>query len=987
MKTSKNIYWIQFFLGMAFVLFGLATALSFASTGCISISSECMNENEQEQTAERARVFSTKFEELSAENQKLAQHYYGYKAGDMVQMLKDSAGTLYILPPLTGSNTPEQMRMTLYNLICEKIAREITSDIEVIATLALDYTGYFTIRLKFETLSDELQAQAKKLGFSKGETVEVKLDAGTWAYQILPKEKKPPFKISFQCNVLYVLPPKEAGGPSVYHLIASYSDIPKELQKRAQKMKYGKKDQVYLLYQEDTQEFEILPPPLLFALGKSFKNLESKNQQTARSLGYDENDNVWITFGRTIADQTIVPKATAGSGPLYRIQQVKMDADKQTGQLKIKFECTARFEVLNPITQQAARAKGHNEGDWVRLDYDVKEEKFEVKSSGVSKKPAIARAAPKEPTVGMSAEEYLNRGLANRKKRRVDQEIAEYSQAIEVNPLYFEAYLYRGMAYYSKGLYDKAISDYTQAIEIDPTFAQVYLYRGLAFGHNDLRPKAISDYTKVIELDPKYTNAEIMERAYRERGDAYYDDGQYDKAISDYTKVIEIEPKSTDMSLYWAAFNNRGSAYFKKGLYNEAVDDYNKAIDIDPKNDIAFRNRGAVFYRQGLYEQAIADYTKALQLNPKHSLTFKDKALALEKAGLTDEAIETYKTFLQKVHWKDVSHIAEAKKKIQDLELRSPETVKLFPITQNGQAGYIDETGAMIIQPQYDEAFHFSDGLAKVKVGDMYSFIDQQGEQIKVTDIDKNGIVKTEITLYGTCGSFWNDLAVVNIDGKWGFIDPTGRIVIAPKYDAVIDFYEGLAAVKIKGKWGYIDKSGEMVIKPKFMGAGSFHEGLAWVNTEYQVGFIDRTGKLVIQPSTRLPLLGFHNGLAAVESNGKWGYIDKTGKWVIKIQYDDAREFYTDLAAVELDGKWGYIDKTGKLVIEAKYGYAGYFYDGLAAVKLDRKWGYIDATGQIVIPPQFDEADRFHKGLAAVEVDNKRGYIDKTGKYIWAPTK
>ena len=58
---------------------------------------------------------------------------------------------------------------------------------------------------------------------------------------------------------------------------------------------------------------------------------------------------------------------------------------------------------------------------------------------------------------------------------------------------------------------------------------------------------------------------------------------------------------------------------------------------------------------------------------------------------------------------------------------------------------------------------------------------------------------------------------------KRGYIDKTGKLVIARQYDVAETFYEGLAAVMVgeisvyddsSGKWGYIDTSGKYVWEP-----------------------------------------------------------------------------------------------------------------------------------------------------------------------------
>ncbi len=131
--------------------------------------------------------------------------------------------------------------------------------------------------------------------------------------------------------------------------------------------------------------------------------------------------------------------------------------------------------------------------------------------------------------------------------------------------------------------------------------------------------------------------------------------------------------------------------------------------------------------------------------------------------------------------------------------------------------------------------------------------------------------------------------------------------------------HPGLFPVQVGGKYGYMDKTGRLVINPQFDGAWSFSEGLAMVGSggwgTRKYGYIDKTGKYVIAPQFD-KALSFSGGLARVKIGGKWGYIDMTGKLVIAPQFDKALSFSGGLARVKIGGKWGYIDMTGKFVWE-----------------------------------------------------------------------
>jgi len=262
-------------------------------------------------------------------------------------------------------------------------------------------------------------------------------------------------------------------------------------------------------------------------------------------------------------------------------------------------------------------------------------------------------------------------------------------------------------------------------------------------------------------------------------------------------------------------------------------------------------------------------------------------------------------------------------------------------------------------------------------------------------------------------------------DGKYGYIDKAGNIVINLQFDYAGLFCDGLAVVSIGSKYGYIDKTGKVVMEPQFSGTWDFSEGLAKV----QIGD---------------------------EKTGKYGYVDKTGKVVIEPQFDMAQAFSEGLAAVRIGdkktGKWAYIDSTGKIVIEPLFGLAFAFSEGLARVKIviepeqpggvifsgpfaqmssgspgKARWSYIDKTGTTVInlqqfsfggstlgipfnpntmglgtpmlmpsapesdPTQWDDywALDFSEGVAMVRIGDEKtrkcGYVDTTGKIVIEP--
>ena len=181
-----------------------------------------------------------------------------------------------------------------------------------------------------------------------------------------------------------------------------------------------------------------------------------------------------------------------------------------------------------------------------------------------------------------------------------------------------------------------------------------------------------------------------------------------------------------------------------------------------------------------------------------------------------------------------------------------------------------ENTGKFVINPQFDNALDFSEGLAAVRIGEIvtgkWGFIDKQGKIVINPQFDD-------------AKSFRGGLAAVKVGGKWGFIDKQGKIVINPQFDMLRSFAEELAAVEIGGKWGFIDKQGKMVVNPQFCAVVPLiTEGL--INVSYgeypycKWGFMDKQGKIVINPQFRSDSF-FTDGLAPMHLNGMWGFISR----------------------------------------------------------------------------------------------------------------
>lgn len=353
-----------------------------------------------------------------------------------------------------------------------------------------------------------------------------------------------------------------------------------------------------------------------------------------------------------------------------------------------------------------------------------------------------------------------------------------------------------------------------------------------------------------------------------------------------------------------------------------------------------------------------------------------------------------------------------------------------FPVVVNGKAGYIDRNGKIVLEPKYDGASYFSEGLARVSVGRdtiitegfSQGFIDETGKVVIHPQWDVVSHFSEGLAAVGydttkhefKIGNKTFYTSASHPSFVWGFVDKNGKLVIDVKFHGVSEFKDGLAVASMpvmsEWKYGFIDKSGKWIIAPQLDYASQFSEGLALVfsSKNKRYGYIDKAGNQVIPfkfTSAREFSEGFACvqiggdvvkpfGMSAIKNQGRYVFIDKVGNVVIKLKNARCRSFSEGLASFEKFGDYGegFIDHTGKVAIKPIGGGQSEFSEGLKFVILDNgKLGYIDRTGVIVLQPPFGKMEDFYRGLAEVcesyDFGSKCGYIDKTGKLIWLLTK
>ena len=208
------------------------------------------------------------------------------------------------------------------------------------------------------------------------------------------------------------------------------------------------------------------------------------------------------------------------------------------------------------------------------------------------------------------------------------------------------------------------------------------------------------------------------------------------------------------------------------------------------------------------------------------------------------------------------------------------------------------------------------------------------------------------------------------------------------KYDVVWPAADGLIRVnkggyripdsrmKSNGKYGYADTLGQVVVPPAYDDAADFGNGHAVVGRKagdgrMLYGLIDRSGRVVVPCNfySAEEFLGDRAVVSKVVAGGKlaYGYIDRSGKEVIPCQFDMASgfRFANTWVGMEQDGEYTYtlIGPNGETVLPfrvgdlqdgGKYGHAAASISDAAGRK---RFGIVANNGKVILPFEYEDQD------------------------------
>lgn len=302
-----------------------------------------------------------------------------------------------------------------------------------------------------------------------------------------------------------------------------------------------------------------------------------------------------------------------------------------------------------------------------------------------------------------------------------------------------------------------------------------------------------------------------------------------------------------------------------------------------------------------------------------------------------------------------------------------------IPIKRNSKWGYLDRYGVEIISPIFDSASEFKEGKAIVDFFGQTGLIDREGKWLvipqenEIVDFNKkiilclaeeqyqmraydgsliyfsgntlsigdDGIIEHDssnkflrkISWEGTILSDiysgesvragGSGLTIFKENGKYGFKNQPGQIIIANRYEDVKPFHQGFAAVKLNNHWGFINIDERLVVQPRYDSVGHFTDGICITKSSTGLGVINEQGDEIIANEYQ-SIIKLTNGNFRVQKTGHWGVLNEDGSILIHPKYDELTPTGQGYYIVRRRNSYGTIDSRGVNQIPIMYDYIAY---------------------------------------------------------------
>ena len=303
---------------------------------------------------------------------------------------------------------------------------------------------------------------------------------------------------------------------------------------------------------------------------------------------------------------------------------------------------------------------------------------------------------------------------------------------------------------------------------------------------------------------------------------------------------------------------------------------------------------------------------------------------------------------------------------------------------KDGKWGIVSTQNKPLLPFEYQYISTFSENIAIIRKNNLWGFLSNQNNtpkvilepSIKADFINevRNGMAKVssgryiEEDGYGNKNAYYKQNGIIKTDGAW-ILEQKYSFIEDEIFEANTSENKELVLIEQNGKVGYADKAGKIIVEPRYDAVQDNFSEVYYAK----------------------------KGISEVKNNRKIGYINHEGKEILPLEFSKVNDFYgmydvkdAVTVAQKSTNKYGTIDRHNNTIIPFEYDFIGMDKrnDTLSFVKQNENWGVINPFGKTVVPIRYSSVKYLQKpstnnALIEVFLDSSVvSYLDEKGNFL-----